>query len=436
MDIQILCNTDDAAIYANIAANAKRKLPWVCEAAAHDGHAVIVGGGPSLVEYLPQIRKRYELGQTIFALNGAAKFLNAHGIKPHYQVLLDARRESVGLLDEANAYLVCSQCHESAFDALDDKRVLLWHPAIDNVSDHLPPYDGDYGLVGGGLTVGLSSMCLVYLMGYRKLHLFGYDSSHRQTLGHAYPQPMNDSDILCKVTLGGKVFTSSLTMARQAEVFPEVCNNLIDLGCIITVDADGLIKAVVDEMAANAAPKTEAQKYAAMWSFPQYRVTSPGEQVAQVAIDVCGITAEHDVIDFGCGTGRGGKAIAEKTGAQVLLVDFAANSRDENAKALPFEIADLTQPMSFAADLGYCTDVMEHIPPEDVQAVIDNIMRCVDGCFFQISLVPDNMGALIGQPLHLSVFPVEWWLEKFAAYKVAWQWANAENAMFYIRNQE
>jgi uncharacterized Rossmann fold enzyme/SAM-dependent methyltransferase len=436
MDIEILCNTPDAAIFANIAASAARALPWVAEVPAHEGHAVLVGGGPSLVEQLPQIRKRYELGQTVFALNGAAKFLNGHGIKPHYQVLLDARPESVGLLHEADEYLVCSQCDGTAFEALEGKRVRVWHPAIDDVTRHLPEYDGEYALVGGGLTVGLSSMCLAYIMGYRKLHLFGYDSSHRQTLGHAYAQPMNDSDILCKVTLGGKVFTSSLTMARQAEVFPEVCDNLNDLGCIITVDGDGLIRAVVDQMAVNAAPKTEAQKYAAMWSFPEYRNTSPGEQVADTAVQVCGITAKHSVIDFGCGTGRGGKAIADKTGAAVLLVDFADNCRDEAAQALPFQLADLTQRMGLSADLGFCTDVMEHIPPEAVRTVITNVMACVDGCFFQISLVPDNMGVLIGQPLHLSVFPVSWWLEQFAPYEVVWQWANDENAMFYLRNLE
>jgi hypothetical protein len=33
--------------------------------------------------------------------------------------------------------------------------------------------------------------------------------------------------------------------------------------------------------------------------------------------------------------------------------------------------------------------------------------------FFQISTVEDSFGAVIGQPLHLSVHPHQWWLNLF-----------------------
>jgi len=91
MQIEILCNTDDSRLFSNIATNSASSKKWIKEVPEHDGHAVIVGGGPSLVEFLPTIKHRYSLGQKIFALNGAARFLNAHGIVPDYQVILDAR---------------------------------------------------------------------------------------------------------------------------------------------------------------------------------------------------------------------------------------------------------------------------------------------------------------------------------------------------------
>lgn len=246
MDIQILCNTEDETLFANISENAANHYDWVKEVPAHDGHAVIVGGGPSILEYLPSIDHRRRYGQHIFALNGAARFLNRHGIKPDYQVVLDARPENLSLLGDAREYLIASQCDPGLVEYL--PQVTLWHPAIEGIENHLPEHDDEYALVGGGMTVGLSCMCLAYVLGYRNLHLYGYDSSHRNTMGHAYSQPMNDRDPLCKVTMGDKIFTSSLTMARQAELFPEVCNNLIDLGCTITVDGDGLIMTVVEEM--------------------------------------------------------------------------------------------------------------------------------------------------------------------------------------------
>jgi len=105
MDIQILCNTDDDILFANIGGNSRKHRSWIKMLEAHDGHAVLVGGGPSLQEHLPTIKKRKDLGQTIFALNGAAKFLNDNGIIPEYQVILDARPDNVTLLGTARKEL-------------------------------------------------------------------------------------------------------------------------------------------------------------------------------------------------------------------------------------------------------------------------------------------------------------------------------------------
>ena len=436
MNIEITCNTDDAVLLANVQTNSRLPLRWVKSLPAHDGHAIIVGGGPSLSDYLPTIRKRIELGQKVFALNGAAKFLNRHGIIPDYQVMLDARPENIGLLGEAKEYLLASQCDPALVEAVSP--VTLWH-AIDGDDNKVPDedYDDSYALIGGGTVVGLSSMALVYTLGYRKLHLFGYDSSHRETEGHAYAQPLNAKDPVCKVTVGGKTFTSSLAMAAQAERFPDVCNNLIDAGCVITVDADGLIMAVVEEMRRQPPELTEDEKYRQMWSLPSYRTMSPGENFAEEAVQVCNITTDTKVIDFGCGTGRGGQEIHVLTGAPVHLVDFAANCLDPDV-TLPLSICDLTKPMFLRGDLGFCTDVMEHIPPEQVSAVIDNIMACVDRCFFKIARFPDHMGALIGQSLHLSVFDAAWWEENFTAYDIVYRDHDKDGAFpyttLYVRN--
>ena len=434
MDIEILCNTDDATLFANIEANSGRDLPWVAELPAHDGHAVLVGGGPSLAEHLPSIRKRHELGQVIFALNGAAQFLMGHGIRPDYQVILDARPSNVSLIGKANAYLIASQCDPSVFDALADRfAVRVWHPAIEDIEQHLPEYGGEFALIGGGTTVGLSAMCLAYTLGYRKLHLFGYDSSHRQTIGHAYAQPQNVTEPVCKVTTGGKVFTASLTMARQAELFPEVANNLIDRGCIITVDADGLIMEVLRQMRESPA-LSEADKYEAMWSHDAYRLWSPGEHAADTFVNLTGITNKNRVIDFGCGTGRGGDRIAQLVGCEVVQLDFAPNCRDVGIE-LPFFMADLAAPLVVQGDIGYCTDVMEHIPTHQVEDVIRNVMGCVKTCFFQICLLPDHMGALIGHSLHLSVYPVDWWRDKFRAYDISFESSDGENAIFIVHQR-
>lgn len=436
MKIDIQCNTEDEVLFQNVAINSRRDLEWITETQEHDGHAVIVGGGPSMAEYVETIRWRQGLGQKVFALNGVAQFLKEHGITADYQVVLDARPQTVSLIGPAKEWLLASQVDPACFEkAINTK---LWHPKIEGIEDHLPDRRESLTLIGGGTTVGLSAMCLAYTMGYRKLHLYGYDSSHRET-GHAYSQPMNATEPVCKVTVFGKTFKASLAMAKQAEFFPTVCDNLIDLGCVITVEGDGLLPFMVRESASRQR-MTEQEKYEAMWSLPEYRVTAPGEHVAQVFADVAqlvrgeGLGPESRVLDFGCGTGRGALQLKRLTGCDMLLIDFTANSRDLEAQGLPFMQADLSKPIDARGHYGFCTDVMEHIPPEQVEQTICNVMACAPRVFFQISLVPDNLGGLIGQPLHLSVHPFAWWAEVFArlGYRVIWSDDCGDSALYYV----
>jgi hypothetical protein len=50
------------------------------------------------------------------------------------------------------------------------------------------------------------------------------------------------------------------------------------------------------------------------------------------------------------------------------------------------------------------------------------------------------MGSLIGHPLHLSVFPVEWWEEQFAGYDVLYRNHDGDTpfpyATFYVQAKE
>lgn len=245
MQLTVTCNTEDDVLFQNIAQNSLLPNEWVKSEQEHDGHAVIVGGGPSLLDTIESIRWRKSIGQTIFALNGAARTLKEHGVEVDYTVVLDARAFNVRFLGYSKKYLLSSQCEPSLFKAEPD--AIIWHPAIDGIDAHIPETDRDFCLIGGGTTVGLSTMCLAYAMGYRKMHLYGFDSSHREK-SHAYNQPENENEPICRMTVYGKTFKTSWTMAKQAELFPTVCDNLIDLGCIITVDGDGLIPHIVRNM--------------------------------------------------------------------------------------------------------------------------------------------------------------------------------------------
>lgn len=433
LPVHLICNTSDDDIYANIRENsAPADREWMKLADANERVAVLCGSGPSLADTLEEVREWKANGAVIFAMNGAAKFLNDNGILADYQVLIDAREQTADLIGPAKEHLFASQVHPECFRRMPTAK--LWHLQVEGIEDYFPQdVTRGYFLVGGAASVGNTATCLAYAMGFRNLQIYGYDSSHRDGKGHAFSQPMNDGDPCAVVQFNGKEYTASLTMKLQAEKFWETSRALMNMGCNIEVHGSGLLPDMF-----NAPQLSEVEKYKTMWDMMVYREYSPGEETAQLFVDV--VEPRGVVGDFGCGTGRGGLAIKNKTGCEVILIDFAPNCLDPQARPLPFVEWDLSKPkIPVIVDHGYCCDVMEHIPPEQVEGVISNVMAaCSHGCFFQISTTDDNTGVLIGQRLHLTVHGFDWWKSVFErlGYAVTWSEDKGEIVQFYVRKNE
>lgn len=247
--VTVLPNAVDEDMLANVRVNAARSLPWIKEEPAHDRHAVLVGGGPSLADTLPEIRRRVDSGQTIFALNGTARYLLDQGIWPNYGVILDARAENAAFVCGAARWLLASRCHPEVFYAAGGT-ARVWHYADEGVFDAIPEARRDDAtLVGGGLTVGLTAMGLVYMMGYRKMHLYGYDSSDRADAAHAYDQDENRAErVRVRAWCDGREFVCGVAMYKQAELFPAWAELLADGGAEITVHGDGLLPTIAHAM--------------------------------------------------------------------------------------------------------------------------------------------------------------------------------------------
>lgn len=433
MPINLVCNTPDEIIYGNMRINSRGPWPWLSSSPAHDGIAVMVGSGPSLADTIEQIRVLRDAGAHIFAMNGAAGYLSDRGILADFQVIIDARPETAELIGPARMHLIASQCAPETFLAADeeDSETILWHLAVPNIDDALPETQPEHCIIGGSASVGNTALCLAYAMGYRRLEIFGYDSSCRGEASHAAHQRINDGEPMAEVWYRGTVYRASLTMKLQAEKFQETAKDLIEAGASLSVHGAGLLPAIWH------GPKgqmSEVEKYRAMWSFSGYREVSPGEQHAQTFCALANIPANATVVDFGCGTGRGALAIQRATGCSVILTDFAENCRDLDAEALPFVRADLSCDTLPVGDVGYCCDVMEHIPPHQVDTVLGNIMAHVPSAFFNIDFGDDICGAMIGEKLHLSIDPHEWWLERFIAlgYRVEWSQNDQRSGQFYV----
>jgi hypothetical protein len=436
--IPVVCNTEDREIFGNIIAAVTRDLPWLQLSEPHDGVAVIVGGGPSMKPLLPMIAAHKAAGQAIFAVNGTIPSLASVDVTPDYFVLLDARAHNQGFVhpNKATKYLIASQCSTGVFEALEGHDVTLWHPAYPGIQDYIG--NRQCALIGGGTTVGLQAMSIAFAMGYRSIHLYGFDSSYSKAgEGHAYAQPANDADPRESYWVNGREYIAAPWMARQAMEFQTAAQQLSDADAIIQVHGHGLLPAIAKAMSEPPKPMAEIDKYQALWGTSIYRDVAPGEMFAEDFVKIADPALTDVIVDFGCGTGRGGKKIAKLTRCPVQLVDFADNCLDKD-NDLPFVVADLTKPIGVSGNIGYCTDVMEHIAPDDVLDVIKNIMDCVDSCYFKIALFDDSMGQLIGHPLHLSVFPGKWWRDKFSQYHIKYEHTDEGSACpyatFYVVN--
>ena len=89
-------------------------------------------------------------------------------------------------------------------------------------------------------------------MGYRKLHLYGMESSYNEDgAHHAYAQALNDDDMVVDVLVGDKKFRAAPWMVQQVQEFERLAIELINDGCIITVHSDGLLDAMARDIMAH-----------------------------------------------------------------------------------------------------------------------------------------------------------------------------------------
>jgi uncharacterized Rossmann fold enzyme len=242
-------NVSHEFAYANVKANSERDLPWFTGHEKQKGACVIVGGGPSMRDCLDAIKAHRRRGAKIVTVNNALTYLHDRGITPDVHVMLDAREENVSMVQNAPKnvrYMLASQVHPCVFDALKDHNVSVWHNGMgsgEELGEILKPWwdSKPICLVPGGGTVGLRALNLAWLSGYRKIHLYGFDSCYHEGQHHAYSQSLNDGEPVQEVVLADKRYTAARWMIRQAAEFQDAYRHLTAEGVKVMVHGRGLI---------------------------------------------------------------------------------------------------------------------------------------------------------------------------------------------------
>jgi hypothetical protein len=132
----------------------------------------IVAGGPSVKDYLDEIRKfKY-----VMAAGSSHDFLIDNGIVPTFAVSTDAKEETNDFwqrLDPKVQYLVASVCPPSLFDRLEAAKCPTWIWHFTEQVD--PPHYRGEQQCGWGCMVGIVCIQMALWLGFQHQHYFGYD---------------------------------------------------------------------------------------------------------------------------------------------------------------------------------------------------------------------------------------------------------------------
>ncbi|GAB4157813.1 MAG: hypothetical protein Tsb009_34960 [Planctomycetaceae bacterium] len=179
------------------------------------------------------------------------------------------------------------------------------------------------------------------------------------------------------------------------------------------------------------AAEKEQRKYETIWTHDVYREKSPGLDDADKIqlIEHLRQRQVKSILDAGCGSGKLMQRLLTEHGNEFTVhgFDISRNCLDPFFDDIKDEILTVgclwnADDMPGVFDAVICTDVLEHIPTEHIPAVLANLRSCtLKMAYLAIALFPDGFGPqLIGEPLHLTVKPPNWWYAQIgvAGFKI------------------
>lgn len=393
----------------------------------------VVGFGPSLQDTWEQVRNF----PVVFSCSGAHQFLVERGIVPTYHCEVDPREHKVGLMGSPNpatTYLIASTCHPKVFDHLDGMNVLLWH-VFDSTEEGQRILPRGEWCITGGCDVGLRALTLAAFLGFRDLHVFGMDGNARETRhAAAHPNTGKAKDYAITVYDGVEYRTTAAMLAAAQQVRHEL-EQMPNVRA--TFYGEGLIQHMMRGYQAK--PHEPATGLANLIAFERPELISA--EYAQLN------TQLHETnLAYGVGGGKHAPVVLRLVESlkrdhdrQISVLDYGCG-KSALQKALPFPIFefDPAVPGKTAtpppADLVVSTDVLEHVEPEKLAYVLDDLRRCVKELgYFVIHTGPSSKVLADGRNAHLIQRNRVWWkkvLKKF--FKIAWMKESGPLAYFLV----
>lgn len=141
------------------------------------------------------------------------------------------------------------------------------------------------------------------------------------------------------------------------------------------------------------------QEQAKLHENPDYGVASI--KYAPIVSKLINALQITDVLDYGAGKGNLAKSLQIDHECKVTMYE-PSNP----------ELADKPD----SAQLVTCIDVLEHIEPEYLEEVFDDLQRCVEFYgFFTVHTGPAKKLLSDGRNAHLTQKPSQWWLPRLVS---------------------
>ena len=392
---------------------------------------VYVGGGPTLKQFLPDIKAKCEDDRyDVFTSNKTCSWLLENGIKPNYHIIVDPTEKKVKDLEysEPVELVLGLQCHPALFERGKEKGAKVWKflaASITNkdgrtdreaAKDACYPEDPVMLGIGGGSMCGTRMIYFAAARGYRRLEYYGVDGSIEMKKGpndvqaiscYAYFKPRGENII--ETTAGnGKTFYSTITLARQGEELVQLLDILPGMdvefyGESLMANQLAIYKELRKGVDYRISPEyLEMQKQ--LHAGPRYGTAGSAHsaRVFMAAAQVHKKLGRCSVLDYGAGPGAlfssMRKCFPDIHGMKLYEYDPCVEGKSQDPKP---------------ADLVFCGDVLEHVEPECVDAVIKHLSDLTGTLLIAvISLKEAKKKLPDGRNAHICIRPKDWWLSK------------------------
>lgn len=256
-------NVPSATLLDQVRHAIRQGHPQVWRQQENAERVALVGGGPSLEHTFSDLVALVHAGAKLVTVNGAYAYCLDRNLKPHAQIVLDARPSTVNFLPRevpGCRYYIGSQCHAAVWTHVEDfEHVGIFHALGSNDDEHElrgildAYYGGNWQGVAGGTTVTTRAIGLLRMLGYLRFDLFGVDSCFMGDAHHAYAQPENERDARLRV-IGrapngeARAFTVSPWHLKQLE---DILFFIRDAGehFLLNVHGDGLVAFALESLA-------------------------------------------------------------------------------------------------------------------------------------------------------------------------------------------